>query len=93
MVSAWRFRARTQAPAQISNRCGSLFVVSASNIHNSGEMQKGVSFVFDAAKPFKTGKLSCFLNPDTKELVLNRYKPEGFIYSGGLIAAVQQNGR
>ena len=93
MVSAWRFRARTQAPAQISNRCGSLFVVSASNIHNSGEMQKGVSFVFDAAKPFKTGKLSCFLNPDTKELVLNRYKPEGFVYSGGLIAAVQQNGR
>ena len=93
MVSAWRFRSRTQVPAQISNRCGSLFVVSASNIHNSGEMQKGVSFVFDAAKPFKTGKLSCFLNPDTKELVLNRYKPEGFIYSGGLIAAVQQNGR
>ena len=93
MVSAWRFRARTQAPAQISNRCGSLFVVSASNIHNSGEMQKGVSFVFDAAKPFKTGKLSCFLNPDTKELVLNRYKTEGFIYSGGLIAAVQHNGR
>ena len=88
MVSAWRFRSRTQVPAQISNRCGSLFVVSASNIHNSGEMQKGVSFVFDAAKPFKTGKLSCFLNPDTKELVLNRYKPEGFIYSGGLIAAV-----
>ena len=93
MVSAWRFRSRTQVPAQISNRCGSLFVVSASNIHNSGEMQKGVSFVFDAAKPFKTGKLSCFLNPDTKELVLNRYKPEGFVYSGGLIAAVQQNGR
>lgn len=93
MVSAWRFRSRTQVPAQISNRCGSLFVVSASNIHNSGEMQKGVSFVFDAAKPFKRGKLSCFLNPDTKELVLNRYKPEGFIYSGGLIAAVQQNGR
>ena len=93
MVSAWRFRARTQAPAQISNRCGSLIVVSASNIHNSGEMQKGVSFVFDAAKPFKTGKLSCFLIPDTKELVLNRYKPEGFIYSGGLIAAVQHNGR
>ena len=93
MVSAWRFRSRTQVPAQISNRCGSLFVVSASNIHNSGEMQKGVSFVFDAAKPFKTGKLSCFLNPDTKELVLNRHKPEGFIYSGGLIAAVQQNGR
>lgn len=93
MVSAWRFRARTQAPAQISNRCGSLFVISSADIRNSGEMQKGVSFVFDAAKPFKTGKLSCFLNPDTKELVLNRYKPKGFIYSGGLIAAVQQNGR
>ena len=93
MVSAWRFRARTQAPAQISNRCGSLFVISSADIRNSGDLQKGVSFVFDAAKPFKTGKLSCFLNPDTKELVLNRYKPEGLIYSGGLIAAVQQNGR
>ena len=93
MVSAWRFRARTQAPAQISNRCGSLFVISSADIRNSDDLQKGVSFVFDAAKPFKTGKLSCFLNPDTKELVLNRYKPEGFIYSGGLIAAVQQNGR
>lgn len=93
MVSAWRFRARTQAPAQISNRCGNLFVISSADIRNSGDLQKGVSFVFDAAKPFKTGKLSCFLNPDTKELVLNRYKPEGFIYSGGLIAAVQQNGR
>ena len=93
MVSAWRFRARTQAPAQISNRCGSLFVISSADIRNSGDLQKGVSFVFDAAKPFKTGKLSCFLNPDTKELVLNRYKPKGFIYSGGLIAAVQQNGR
>ena len=93
MVSAWRFRARTQAPAQISNRCGSLFVISSADIRNSGDLQKGVSFVFDAAKPFKTGKLSCSLNPDTKELVLNRYKPEGFIYSGGLIAAVQQNGR
>ena len=77
MVSAWRFRARTQAPAQISNRCGSLFVISSADIRNSGDLQKGVSFVFDAAKPFKTGKLSCFLNPDTKELVLNRYKPEG----------------
>ena len=32
MVSAWRFRSRAQAPAQISNRCGSLFVVSASNM-------------------------------------------------------------
>ena len=93
MVSAWRFRARTQAPAQISNRCGSLFVISSADIRNSGDLQKGVSFVFDAAKPFRTGKLSCFLNPDTKELVLNRYKPKGFIYSGGLIAAVQQNGR
>ena len=93
MVSAWRFRARTQAPAQISNRCGSLFVISSADIRNSGDLQKGVSFVFDAAKPFRTGKLSCFLNPDTKELVLYRYKPEGFIYSGGLIAAVQQNGR
>ena len=93
MVSAWRFRARTQAPAQISNRCGSLFVISSADIRNSGDLQKGVSFVFDAAKPFKTGKLSCFLNPDTKELVLNRYKPEGFIYAGGLSAAVQQNGR
>ena len=93
MVSAWRFRARTQAPAQISNRCGSLFVISSADIRNSSDLQKGVSFVFDAAKPFKTGKLSCFLNPDTKELVLNRYKPEGFIYSGGLIAAVQHNGR
>ena len=93
MVSAWRFRSRAQVPAQISNRCGSLFVISSADIRNSGDLQKGVSFVFDAAKPFKTGKLSCFLNPDTKELVLNRYKPEGFIYSGGLIAAVQQNGR
>ena len=93
MVSAWRFRSRAQAPAQISNRCGSLFVISSADIRNSGDLQKGVSFVFDAAKPFKRGKLSCFLNPDTKELVLNRYKPEGFICSGGLIAAVQQNGR
>lgn len=93
MVSAWRFRSRAQVPAQVSNCCGSLFVISASDIHNSGDLQKGVSFVFDAAKPFRTGRLSCFLNPDTKELVLNRHKPEGFIYSGGLIAAVQQNGR
>ena len=93
MVSAWRFRSRAQAPAQISNRCGSLFVDSASDICNSSDLQKGISFVFDAAKPFRTGRLSCFLNPDTKELVLYRYKPEGFIYSGGLIAAVQQNGR
>ena len=57
MVSAWRFRARTQAPAQISNRCGSLFVISSADIRNSGDLQKGVSFVFDAAKPFKTGKV------------------------------------
>ena len=93
MVSAWRFRSRAQVPAQVSNCCGSLFVISSADIRNSSDPQNGVSFVFDAAKPFRTGKLSCFLNPDTKELVLNRYKPEGFIYSGGLIAAVQHNGR
>ena len=68
-------------------------MISSADIRNSGDLQKGVSFVFDAAKPFKTGKLSCFLNPDTKELVLNRYKPEGFVYSGGLIAAVQHKRR
>ena len=93
MVSAWRFRSRAQVPAQVSNCCGSLFVISSADIRNSSDPQNGVSSVFDAAKPFRTGKLSCFLNPDTKELVLNRYKPEGFVYSGGLIAAVQQNGR
>ena len=93
MVSAWRFRSRAQVPAQVSNCCGSLFVISSADIRNSSDPQTGVSFVFDAAKPFRTGRLSCFLNPDTKELVLNRHKPEGFIYSGGLIAAVQQNGR
>ena len=93
MVSAWRFRSRAQVPVQVNSCCGSLFVISSAHIRNSSDPQNGVSFVFDAAKPFKRGKLSCFLNPDTKELVLNRYKPEGFIYSGGLIAAVQQNGR
>lgn len=93
MVSAWRFRSMAQVPAQVSNRCRSLFVISSADIRNSSDPQNGVSFVFDAAKPFKRGKLSCFLNPDTKELVLNRYKPGGFVYSGGLIAAVQHNGR
>lgn len=93
MVSALRFRSRTTAPTQISNRCGSLFVISSADIHNGAHLQQGVSLVFDASRPFRTGKLSCFLTPDTKELALHRYKPEGYIYSGGLIAAVQQNGR
>ena len=93
MVSAWRFRSMAQVPAVVCYRCRSLCVISSAEFRNSSDPQNGVSFVFDAAKPFKRGKLSCFLNPDTKELVLNRYKPEGFVYSGGLIAAVQQNGR
>ena len=40
MVSAWRFRSQAQAPAQVSNRCGSLFVVSSADIRNSGDLQK-----------------------------------------------------
>lgn len=94
MVSALKFRAKALAPVQISNRCGSLFVITPSDIHNGRhQLQQGISLVFDASKPFRTGKLSCFLNPDTNELAIHRYKPDGYVYSGGLIAAVQQNGR
>lgn len=60
MVSAWRFRSMAQVPAQVSNRCRSLFVISSADIRNSSDPQNGVSFVFDAAKPFKRGKLSAF---------------------------------
>lgn len=82
---------KRSAPLQIANRNGSLFVITQNDVRNgANQIGKNLSLIFDASKPYRKGILSCFVNPNTKELVLLRQPIDGFVYHGCLIAAIQK---